>query len=74
MVDAGLLCTVNSDDPPMFSTTLIDEFKLLARQGFTWDELLQLNLNAAQASLLEFEEKAELQEQMRAVGEQARRV
>ncbi len=52
MVDAGLVCTVNSDDPPMFGTTLVDEYLLLARQGFTWDELWRLNRNALDAAFL----------------------
>lgn len=58
MVDAGLLCTVNSDDPPMFGTSLVDEFLLLARQGFTIDELHKLNRNAITVSFLTDEEKA----------------
>lgn len=31
MVDAGLLVTINSDDPPMFGTTLNDEYAVAAR-------------------------------------------
>ncbi len=64
MVDAGLFCTVNSDDPPMFNTTLVDEFRLLARQGFTWNELLQLNLNAVEATFLSDDDKSELRERL----------
>jgi adenosine deaminase len=52
LVDAGLVCTVNSDDPPMFGTTLVDEYRLLARQGFSWDELWALNRNALDAAFL----------------------
>ncbi len=58
LVDAGVYCTVNSDDPPMFSTDLTREYLLLARQGFSWDELWQLNLNALEAAFLSEEEKA----------------
>jgi adenosine deaminase len=57
LVDHGLLVTVNSDDPSMFATDLNHEFHLLARQGFSWDELWQLNLNAIEASFLPEEEK-----------------
>ncbi|MCP4139882.1 MAG: adenosine deaminase [Chloroflexi bacterium] len=57
LVDAGVYCTVNSDDPPMFSTDLTSEYLLLARQGFSWEELWQLNLNAIEASFLSDEEK-----------------
>ena len=58
LVDAGVCCTVNSDDPPMFSTDLTSEYLLLAQQGFVWDELWQLNLNAIEASFLSDDEKA----------------
>ena len=57
LVDAGVFCTVNSDDPAMFSTDLTNEYLLLAQQGFSWDELWQLNLNAIDASFLSEEEK-----------------
>ncbi len=58
LMDAGVYCTVNSDDPPMFSTDLTSEYLLLARQGFSWEELWQLNLNALEASFLSSKEKA----------------
>jgi adenosine deaminase len=60
LVDAGLVCTVNSDDPGMFGTTLVDEYRLLAAQGFTWDELWQLNRNALGAAFLGDAERAAL--------------
>ncbi len=60
MVDAGLYCMVNSDDPPMFGTSLNREYRLLAAQGFRWDELWRLNLNAVEATFLGDEEKAGL--------------
>ena len=31
LVEAGLLVTINSDDPPMFGTTLNDEYAVAAR-------------------------------------------
>ncbi len=58
LVDQGVYVTVNSDDPAMFSTDLTQEYRLLARQGFSWDELWQLNLNAIEASFLPENEKA----------------
>ncbi|MBP9673751.1 MAG: adenosine deaminase [Bacteriovoracaceae bacterium] len=61
MVDAGLLCTVNSDDPAMFSTTLAHEYALLMSQGFTWEELWQLNMNTLHASSLTPQEKKKYQ-------------
>lgn len=57
MVDAGLYCTVNSDDPAMFSTSLTNEYITLAAQGFIWEELWQLNLNALEATFLDEVEK-----------------
>jgi len=57
LVDHGVFVTVNSDDPPMFSTDLNMEYMLLAQQGFTWEELWQLNKNAIEASFLSEEEK-----------------
>jgi adenosine deaminase len=58
LMDQGVYVTVNSDDPPMFSTDLTSEYLLLARQGFSWDELWKLNLNALEASFLSDEAKA----------------
>jgi adenosine deaminase len=57
LMDQGVYVTVNSDDPPMFSTDLTSEYVLLARQGFSWEELWQLNLNTLEASFLADEEK-----------------
>jgi adenosine deaminase len=57
----GLYVTLNSDDPPMFNTTLTREFEVCAETfGWTEDTLRQLTLNAAQAALLPKDEKAAL--------------
>lgn len=58
LMDEGVYVTVNTDDPPMFATDLTGEYVLLARQGFSWDELWQLNLNALEASFLSDAAKA----------------
>src|SRR5262249_15325284 len=58
MVDAGLFCTLNSDDPPMFSTSLNREYQTLAEQGFSWAELWRLNLNTLEATFLDEGAKA----------------
>ena len=58
LMQQGVFVTVNTDDPPMFSTTLIDEYVLLAQQGFSWDELWQLNLNTLNATFLSESRKA----------------
>jgi len=57
----GLVVTVNSDDPSMFSSSLTDEYLALSRDlGFTLDEVKQVALNAVRASFLPAGEKAEL--------------
>ena len=59
--DAGVLVTINSDDPPMFDTTLTDEYRTLAEQhAFTTDELAALSLRAVQAAFLPDAERAAL--------------
>jgi adenosine deaminase len=53
LYDAGVPLTVNSDDPPMFGTTMLDEHFLLANEfGFTLDDLEAINLQAIRASFL----------------------
>jgi adenosine deaminase len=57
----GLVVTVNSDDPSMFSSTLTDEYLALVRDlGFTLDEVKRVALNAVEASFLPVEGKAAL--------------
>jgi adenosine deaminase len=53
LLDAGLYVTLNSDDPPMFNTTLTDEY-LAAAATFALDRpaIEALVLNAARATLL----------------------
>lgn len=49
----GLLVTVHSDDPTMFSSTLTNEYQILHDQlGFSLGDIRQLTLNAAHASFL----------------------
>ncbi|MEU4092073.1 adenosine deaminase [Streptomyces sp. NPDC026673] len=61
MVAAGLLVTVNSDDPPMFGTDLNTEYAVAARL-LQLDEggLAQLARNAVEASFLDTPGKARL--------------
>ena len=58
LLDAGIYCTLNSDDPPMFNTNLSNEYLTLAAQGFSWEELWQLNLNTLEATFLSEAEKS----------------
>ena len=49
----NLYVTINSDDPPMFNTTLTDEFLRVTQQfGLTRAQLIQFTLNALRASRL----------------------
>jgi len=58
---AGLVVTLNSDDPAMFGTSLENEFLEAARCfGFSRETLTALCLNAARASFLGEEEKQKL--------------
>lgn len=58
LIDAGLYVTVNSDDPPMFNTTLTNEFAVCA-EAFDWDSdtLKMLTMNALNATFLSDEQK-----------------
>jgi len=60
MQQRGLLCTVNSDDPALFSSDLVNEYLTLAAQGFALDELVELDRNAAAVSFLGEREKQEI--------------
>jgi adenosine deaminase/aminodeoxyfutalosine deaminase len=58
--DEGLMLTINSDDPAMFHTTLVDEYALLQRHfAFTDDHLRELARNSFEASFLPAEKKVE---------------
>jgi len=61
MVDEGLNVSVNSDDPPMFGTTVTDEWQRCVEVlEFDPDIIWSLTLNAANASLLPADAKREL--------------
>ncbi|WP_442817763.1 adenosine deaminase [Streptomyces sp. NBC_01591] len=54
MVDAGVLITINSDDPPMFGTDLNNEYGVAARLlGLDERGLASLAKNAVEASYLD---------------------
>ena len=56
--DAGVLVTLNSDDPAMFTTSLAREYQLAQEAfGFTDDELRRLAANGFRASFLPDKEK-----------------
>jgi len=51
MIELGLNVTVNSDDPPMFGTTLTDEYRQLARWGAPSEVLALAQGNAERARI-----------------------
>jgi len=57
MTARGLSCTINSDDPAMFETSLTNEYGRLAAQGFNWNELWRLNRATLNAAFLEESER-----------------
>jgi adenosine deaminase len=65
LMDAGVIVTVNSDDPPMFNTTLTREFQVCA-ETFGWDAntIETLTCNAVRATLLSAEERVALLERV----------
>ena len=59
--DAGLLVTLNTDDPAMFGTSLAREYALAQQAfGFTDEQLETLAMNSFRASFLPDERKREL--------------
>jgi aminodeoxyfutalosine deaminase len=72
MYDAGVFVTVNSDDPPMFGTTLNREYEIAARL-LDLDErgIAELAKNAVQATFLSDHEKAQLADQIDTYTEKA---
>jgi adenosine deaminase len=62
MIDAGLNVTVNSDDPPMFNTTLTEEF-IRCAETFGWSahQVDRLIMNAARSVLLPPDAQAALE-------------
>lgn len=66
LLDEGLVVTINSDDPPMFGTTLSDEFARCA-EAFDLDAdiLYSLSLNAVNAAIVSDERRAALRTAVR---------
>lgn len=62
LADAGINVTVNSDDPPMFDTTLTREFEVLAEHfGYTLPELVEFTRNAVKGSFLPADQRREME-------------
>jgi adenosine deaminase len=56
LLEEGLFVTINSDDPPMFNTTLTDEYlRIHQTMGFDLPLIEGLVLNGVRAALLPFD-------------------
>ncbi len=65
LFDAGVLVTLNTDDPDMFRTTLTHEYEIAQQSfGFNKAELRELARNSFRASFLPEKEKRELLEKV----------
>src|SRR5580704_4239007 len=68
MAEAGLYVTLNSDDPPMFGTSLNNEYLVAGRElGFSPAELAVLAANGVRASFLDEVSKQALLSEIAAV-------
>lgn len=68
--DAGLMITLNSDDPAMFGSDLEEEYVLsVAEFGFTREHLRELAANSIEASFLPPERKVEILRRIESAGE-----
>jgi adenosine deaminase len=64
-LEAGLTVTLNTDDPAMFGTDLVNEYLLAARTfGLTPEQIIHLGQNAIRAAFLPEEEKLNLLSRM----------
>ena len=67
LVAEGLQITINSDDPPLFNTTLTNEYALVAdAYGYDENAIEAFVMNAVDACLLNEESKAELRASVQA--------
>ncbi|MBK1878628.1 adenosine deaminase family protein [Pelagicoccus mobilis] len=60
LVDSGVTCTINTDDPLCFANDILDEYRALAqRLGFSKSELAQFAKNGFEHSQLDRSSKSE---------------
>ncbi|HEY0565372.1 MAG TPA: adenosine deaminase [Terriglobales bacterium] len=71
--EEGLMVTINSDDPAMFQTTLLNEYiRVQQHFEFSDEQMLELARNSFEASFLPYEKKAEYLQMFDAVAAQTR--
>jgi adenosine deaminase len=62
LLEAGLYVTINSDDPPMFNTTLTDEYLAIAHTfGYGAADMERFVMNALRVTLLPDDVKATME-------------
>ena len=67
--ESGLMVTLNSDDPPMFGSNLLEEYQLAYdRFGFSLDQLREIAANGVEASFLPPDRKLNLLGQIERYG------
>ena len=67
--DSGLMVTINSDDPPMFGSNLLEEYVLVhEKYNFSLEQMRELAANAVEASFLPPERKISLLKQVELYG------
>lgn len=68
--ESGLMVTLNSDDPPMFGSNLLEEYVLAQMQyGFTLEQMRELAANAVEASFLDPARKLALLQRVEQYGQ-----
>ena len=67
--ESGLMITINSDDPPMFGSNLLEEYILVQdRFEFSLEQMRELAANSVEASFLPPERKLELHQRVEQYG------
>ena len=67
--ESGLMVTINSDDPPMFGSNLLEEYVLVQeRFEFSLEQMRELAANAVEASFLPPDRKLELLQRVEQYG------
>ena len=71
--EAGVLATVNTDDPALTDLDLGYEYRTVAEaNGWGWDEMVQVSLDGVQATWLEADDKQALRARVIAAAEELR--
>ena len=60
LFDAGVMITVNSDDPPFFNASIAGEYEVMSKLGLSETELISLTRNAIESSFCDQSSKEKL--------------